>query len=119
MVGRGLGGGEPGVPGGGGHLLAALRVGRRSSPWGRIPERLGAPGVGVRAGRGLTLLSAEAALRGTVSGAVPCFLVLPALHHKESIYFPGVAGLPSLTWTLFGAAPTVWQGWRRLGWLQS
>lgn len=61
----------------------------------------------------------HSALQGTLSGALSRFLLLPALHHKESVYFPGVAGLPPLTWTLFGAAQTVWQGWGRLGWLQS
>lgn len=40
-----------------GEDLPALGVCRSSSPWGRILEGLGAPGVGARAGRGFTLLS--------------------------------------------------------------
>lgn len=39
-----------------GEDLPALGVCRSSSPWGRILEGLGAPGVGARAGRGFTLL---------------------------------------------------------------
>lgn len=52
-----FGGGEPGVPGRGGHLLPALGRDRSSSPWRRVLEGLGAPGLGARVGRGLTLLS--------------------------------------------------------------
>lgn len=115
--GKGFKGGEPGVPGEGSHLLPALG---------------GAHLLGKGSWRGWVLLGwvpglAEGSLcspwkllsRAAVSGALSRFLLLPALHHKESIYFPGVAGLPPLTWTLFGAAQTVWQGWGRLGWLQS
>lgn len=46
------------------------------------------------------------------------FLILPALYHKESIYFSSVAGLPPLTWTLFATAETVWCVFGRLGLLQ-
>lgn len=82
--GKGFGGGEAGVPGRGG--APSPGGGRELISLGKDLERLGAPGVGARAGRGLTLLSMGAALQGTVSESLSRFLPLPALHPGKHLF---------------------------------
>lgn len=74
-------------------------------------------GWGAGAQRGPALLPMKASLWSTGFGG-SSFPILPALCHKESIYFSSVAGLPPLTWTLFVTAQTVWQVFGSLGLLQ-
>ena len=75
-------------------------------------------GWGAGANGGLALLSMKAGLWSSGLEDLSCFLILPALYHKESIYFSSVAGLPPLTWTLFVTAETVWRVFGSLGLLQ-
>lgn len=92
---------------------AGLRAGG-ADLWGGIPGLQVTPA----ANRGLTLGSNRAGPWSTGLGDLSCFLVLPALYQRESIYFSSVAGLPPLTWTLLVTAETVWRIFGSLGLLQ-